>query len=49
MCAEADKFGIPYCTFDENDGIPNDFLSGTKVLITHVQKVFNGRSVFWNR
>lgn len=46
VCAEADKFGIPYCTFDENDGIPNDFLSGTKVLITHVQKVFNGRSVF---
>ena len=46
VCAEADKFGIPYCTFDENDGIPNDFLSGTKVLIAHVQKVFNGRSVF---
>lgn len=46
VCLEADKFGIPYCTFDENDGIPNDFLSGTKVLITHVQKVFNGRSVF---
>ena len=39
VCSEADKFGIPYCTFYENDGIPNDFLSGTKILITHVQKV----------
>ena len=46
VCSEADKFGIPFCTFDEGIGIPNDFLSGGKVLITHVQKVFNGRSVF---
>lgn len=46
VCSEADKFGIPFCTFDEVSGIPNDFLSGEKVLITHVQKVFNGRSVF---
>lgn len=46
VCSEADKFGIPFCTFDEVSGIPNDFLSGGKVLITHVQKVFNGRSVF---
>lgn len=46
VCTEADKFGISYCIFDENDKMPNDFLSGGKVLITHVQKVFNGRSVF---
>lgn len=46
VCSEADKFGIPFCTFDEGIGIPNDFLSGGKVLVTHVQKVFNGRSVF---
>lgn len=46
VCSEADKFGIPCCTFYENEGIPNDFLSGAKILITHVQKVFNGRSVF---
>lgn len=46
VCTEADKFGIPFCTFDEGTEIPNDFLSGGKVLITHVQKVFNGRSVF---
>ena len=46
VCSEADKFGIPFCTFDEDTGIPNDFLSASKILITHVQKVFNGRSVF---
>lgn len=46
VCSEANKFGIPFCTFDEGNEIPNDFLSGSKVLITHVQKVFNGRSIF---
>ena len=46
VCSEADKFGIPYCTFDESTEIPNDFHSGAKMLITHVQKVFNGRTVF---
>ena len=46
VCSEADKFGIPYCTFNDNSEIPNEFLSGTKTLITHVQKVFNGLSVF---
>lgn len=45
VCTEADKFGIPFCVFNEGAGIPNDFLSGAKVLITHVQKVFNGRSI----
>lgn len=46
VCAEADKFGIPYCVFDQWQNMPNDFLAGSKILITHVQKVFNGRSVF---
>ncbi len=42
---EAEKFGIPYCTFDSQD-IPESFLNGEKILITHVQKVFNGKTVF---
>ena len=46
VCSEADKFGIPFCTFGESTEIPNDFLAGSKILITHVQKIFNGRSVF---
>lgn len=46
VCAEAAKFGIPYCVIEEKQGVPNDFISGHRILITHVQKVFNGRSVF---
>lgn len=44
--SEAKKFGIPYCVIDETNTIPNDFLEGKKILITHVQKVFNGKTIF---
>ncbi|EJF8966521.1 DEAD/DEAH box helicase, partial [Escherichia coli] len=40
------KFGIPYCSIDETRALPDDFLSGRKILITYVQKLFNGRTVF---
>ncbi|QXP56605.1 DEAD/DEAH box helicase family protein [Cellulophaga sp. HaHa_2_95] len=43
---EAKKFGIPYCTFDSSRDIPESFLNGEKILITHVQKVFNGKTIF---
>jgi hypothetical protein len=43
---EAKKFGIPYCTFKDSKDIPESFLNGEKILITHVQKVFNGKTVF---
>ena len=43
--AEAEKFGIGYCTIGK-EGIPNDFISGEKILITHAQKLFNGLSIF---
>ena len=43
-CQEADKFGIRYVTID-ND-LPYEFLNSEKILITHVQKVFNGKSIF---
>lgn len=45
VCAEAEKFGIGYCTIGK-EGIPNDFISGEKILITHAQKLFNGLSIF---
>ncbi|MGD1713449.1 DEAD/DEAH box helicase family protein [Dapis sp. BLCC M172] len=38
---EADKFGIGYVTMDKS--LPDDFLNSEKILITHVQKVFNGK------
>lgn len=43
---EAEKFGIPTCDFDANNEIPDDFQLGQKILITHVQKLFNGMTKF---
>lgn len=43
---DAEKFGIPFCVIDDSKGIPDDFLSGKKILITHIQKIFNGKTVF---
>lgn len=43
---EAKKFGIPYCVIPQSNNIPEEFLNGEKILITHVQKVFNGKSIF---
>jgi len=45
-CQEAEKFGIGYATFDGSNSLPDQFLNSEKILITHVQKVFNGKSVF---
>lgn len=43
--ADANKFGIPHILFKDGD-LPIDFLDSKKILITHVQKVFNGLTIF---
>lgn len=43
---EAKKFGIPFCTIGSDNNLPNEFIDGNKILITHVQKVFNGKTIF---
>ena len=43
---EAVKFGIPTCEITDNNDLPDDFILGKKILITHVQKVFNGFTIF---
>lgn len=43
---EAQKFGIPICDVGEHNELPEEFLHGSRILITHVQKVFNGRTIF---
>ncbi|WP_409161150.1 DEAD/DEAH box helicase [Pectobacterium sp. B2J-2] len=43
---DAEKFGIPYCIIDKTKKIPDDFLAGKKILITYVQKLFNGKTAF---
>lgn len=46
VCAEAQKFGVPFCIINKDNDIPNEFLQGKSILITYVQKVFNGLSIF---
>lgn len=44
---DATKFGINHCFLGQGDSnIPTDFTDGRTILITYVQKVFNGCSVF---
>lgn len=45
-CADAQKFGVPFCIVRKDNEIPNEFVQGKSVLITYVQKVFNGLSIF---
>ncbi|MBO3697575.1 DEAD/DEAH box helicase family protein [Roseivirga sp. E12] len=45
-CLEAKKFGISYTTIAADNTIPAEFIDGEKILITHVQKAFNGKSIF---
>jgi replicative superfamily II helicase len=46
-CEQARQFGISTCTADrDNRELPDDFLNGEKILVTSVQKLFNGLTVF---
>ena len=46
VCEEANKFGINYCCIEDDNQLPNNFILGKSILITSVQKVFNGKSIF---
>lgn len=47
VAKDAEKFGIQYCMLGKGDKyLPAEFEEGKKILITYVQKVFNGKSVF---
>lgn len=45
-CEQAKQFGIKYCRIDEFNVLPNDFMDGKVILISHVQKLFNGKTIF---
>lgn len=45
-CEQAKQFGFKYCRVDRNNQLPQDFLDGTSMLITHVQMLFNGMTRF---
>jgi replicative superfamily II helicase len=43
-CEQAKQFGIAPCTADPE--LPDEFLNGNKILVTSVQKLFNGLTKF---
>lgn len=43
-CDQAKQFGISTCTADPD--LPEEFLNGEKILVTSVQKLFNGLTRF---
>lgn len=43
-CGQAKQFGVPFCVHEGD--FPQEFVSGRRMLITHVQKVFNGQTRF---
>lgn len=45
-CEQAKQFGIKHCKIDERNVIPQEFWDGKMILITHVQKLFNGLTIF---
>ncbi|WP_421797700.1 DEAD/DEAH box helicase [Haliscomenobacter sp.] len=43
---QAKQFGIKTCDFDSSNNLPDEFWNSTAILITHVQKMFNGATKF---
>jgi len=43
---EAQKFGIPICEIKDGNILPDDFSTGKRILVTTIQKLFNGRTIF---
>ena len=47
VASDADKFGVKYVLLSQGDrDLPIDFVNSKRILITHVQKVFNGKTIF---
>ena len=45
-CEQAKQFGFKFCKIGQDKNIPNDFLESKSILITSVQKLFNGLTKF---
>jgi hypothetical protein len=43
---QSSKYGIPTCIIDSDNEFPEDFLNNNAILITTVQKLFNGKNIF---
>ncbi len=45
-CTQAEQFGVSFCLPDHDGSLPFEFLEGKRILITSIQKLFNGRTKF---
>jgi replicative superfamily II helicase len=45
-CQQANRFGIKFAKIEADNMLPEEFLNGNKILITHIQKLFNGKTKF---
>jgi len=45
-CEQAKQFGIKYCVIGKDKSIPNEYLESQSILITTIQKLFNGLTKF---
>lgn len=43
-CTQASQFGIPYCEI--TDDLPPEFINGKMILVTSIQRLFNGLTKF---
>ena len=45
-CQQANRFGIKFAKIESDNMLPETFLNGSRILITHIQKLFNGKTIF---
>jgi len=43
---QSKRYGIPTCIIEADNEFPEEFLNNTSILITTVQKMFNGKNIF---
>ncbi|AEW87103.1 dead-like helicase [Flavobacterium columnare ATCC 49512] len=43
---QSKKYNIPTCTIDIDNELPEEFLNNKAILITTIQKLFNGKNIF---
>jgi hypothetical protein len=43
---QSKKYNIPTCIIDQDNEFPEEFLNNKSILITTVQKLFNGKNIF---
>lgn len=43
---QSKKYNIPTCIIEQDNEFPEDFLNNKSILITTVQKLFNGKNIF---